>query len=52
MIVEVKQAVAAKFLTINSHDAIEMIIYCYYLIRLNNLKQALGMILIKARPTM
>lgn len=42
MVVEIKQAVAVNFLYIDSHDALEMIIYCSYVMRLHKLNGVLG----------
>ena len=42
MVIEIKQAVAANFLYIESCDVLELIIYCSYMMRLNNLNDVLG----------
>ena len=44
MIIEVKQAVAANFQQINLHHTLEFLIYCNYLMKLNNLGKIMGMI--------
>ena len=44
MVIELKQSVSIDFLVVDAHDAIEMLLYCHYLMRLYDVDKVLGTI--------
>lgn len=42
MVIEVKRSFATDFTVTDTHDCIEMILYCYYMMRLYNVEVVLG----------
>lgn len=40
--IEVKTLVAVDLAKVNAHDVIELLIYCQYIMRIENIKEILG----------